>query len=72
MLARCVALWESCWVYFKNLFVSSLCTSIAHCVSLFQALPAQPPGGLRDDYVNFQATSSMSPWASLVASDSNQ
>ena len=54
----------------KILFVSSLCTSIAHCVSLFQTSPAQP--WFAYEHVIFQATSSMSPWASLAASDSNQ
>ena len=55
-------------LYLKDLICIS--TVLSPIVSHYFKPQLLSPG-LPNEHVNFQATSSMSPWASLVASDSN-
>ena len=55
----------------KILYLYLHCAPLSPIVSHYFKPHLLSPG-LPDEHVNFQATSSMSPWVSLVASDSNQ
>ena len=56
-----------CILYFSYFNCNFICTFVSHYFNSHLLR-----SGLPHEYVNFQATSSVSPWASLVVSDSNK